>query len=541
MNMSPLRLSVPAYYKQRQCSVDTQPAVFAAWLDQLPYANLATAIRLLADTLTELNRSPLNAPQRFELLEITQPYFNRLFEAYLQHLVQHNGDLRGLDIYEAGNRLATEMAYGYKIIVRELSEKKRVVDKALVTPLHRAMRHLAQLLMIAYYAYVPHPANIWREIHALYHYAEQRQLLDVPLKDPALELIISDEATSSISTLFKQMVLIGLLDPYRLPEGLLVFVYHYLHERAGDCLIQAGDLAPGADDRFQLELDGDAMAKPCSTEAPCTPTTRRINTHTLCERVRQDQQSLLRGDHLAWTVYPHPLSSTEAVHLLERMHQAWSHKPQRRNPRQESHAHIELVNGLQAVYCVLNGGQAFDPEHYQQGDDESIDLGAAIAHFTAAPSSHFPIEQWQVSNRSKGGLALHSIRDPEQHLGIGQLLGIRQQVDGDSTWVVSVIRWLMRDLKQRRVRLGVQFLGHHAETAVIRGLNDEYDNNKLQPALHMQLALRKGSIGTLLTPSGLFHQDTPFTLILNKQARRIVSTQLIEHNNAFDWFCFRLD
>ena len=77
---------------------------------------------------------------------------------------------------------------------------------------------------------------------------------------------------------------------------------------------------------------------------------------------------------------PAEVPATDLLHTLERLLKVWKSPPSRTKEREATDAAIELVAGLEAVYCVFNKGRCFDPGQFlAPGHEDMIDLGSRPA------------------------------------------------------------------------------------------------------------------------------------------------------------------
>jgi hypothetical protein len=215
-----LRINIPSISEKADPSVETRSVYVEEWVETLPYANPSATQRTLFESLIKLNRCPVKAANRLTLLELyTAPY---------QFLMEHRekaGTARTASAFEkhrtdseAARRLATEMAYGYKIVLAHTVGRKTLFgkNKDLALSLQRSVLFLSFSLIYSYEQYLPSPPAVWRELAELYRYACAADLQEIPAVGGGK---LSPDWQRPVADIYKQILLSSLIDPYHLPQG----------------------------------------------------------------------------------------------------------------------------------------------------------------------------------------------------------------------------------------------------------------------------------------------------------------------------------
>ena len=114
-----LKVLIPTVSETPDPSVETRGVYVEEWIEGLPYADFGVVVRNVLEAVTKLNRSPVKAATRLSLMELyAQPY------QYLMELQEKHSGSRTVAAFErhradteAARRVATEMAYGYKLVL----------------------------------------------------------------------------------------------------------------------------------------------------------------------------------------------------------------------------------------------------------------------------------------------------------------------------------------------------------------------------------------------------------------------------------------
>jgi hypothetical protein len=198
------------------------------------------------------------------------------------------------------------------------------------------------------------------------------------------------------------------------------------------------------------------------------PTALSLRLARLTEQLARDIRTLQRHPQARAVGLPEAVSARPLLGTLERLLRDWRSPPSRGSDRTDAHACIELVAGLEAAYCVLNGGRCFDPASYPTGGAEQvIDLGLRPPPERRPAGAPAEPIRCQTRNRSGGGVALayrgHILDRPR----VGQLIAARR-VSGSAAWVLGVCRWLANEGAEGGFDMGLQYLTREARPVVVR-------------------------------------------------------------------------
>ena len=517
--------------------VDTRPRPLRTWLSALPYVDAESAARAALERLRDINQQPLPAAQRLELLAAFRHCYARLHEplssgARPQEAAQSWPGLALL------TELTEVLSHGYKYALRDTITESRRWGRAklLAEATHYTLHLLAQLLVCRYQTYQPVTDQSWREIGELVRFAETENL-------PLLRDTEFPYSNGELHTLsgYRQLALLRLADPYRLPLGTIWEAYGYIAGKSAQItlLLRYEETAPPG--VYGLPLDHEPHhSLPAPTSGIERNTWRWLDARELLRTAQLDLDRLVSGTPPQRLGFSSRLSGPDAVQLLGRMLGQWTHSPQRKAPRFNSNQKIEIAPGLDAAYYFLNHGVAFDQALYAPPEDEDdIDFSRAHRHAAADVQRSFRLVACPARNRSSGGLSLQLDNINGLVLRVGQLvlLAPAEGTDTARDWLVGVVRWLVS--KAAGAELGIQYIARNPTPVAVRALTGSAQ--AAHPALKSELALADGQrLPTLVTPRGLFKPKAVLELHHADQIRQLRCVQLIESGHGFDRFSYEL-
>lgn len=258
----------PDRQKNRQLADEFRIKPLKQWIAGLPMANAGLTIRMFHDRVVQMNATELDSEVLFEALEELYPVYLTA-EQYLRSRLVGKSFPLGSDEQKIGQLAETvtkEFITGYGVILQDVSATAgwrftRLFPRVIC----RLMRGLSQVLLLRYLLRLPEPEWLWLDLHRLYLIAEQREKQDTRIKENA------EGKTTTLGTLYKQIVLLRLADPWGLGHREILGIYENLEnwsetvtlspqapgQKAGCILYVDEDLPPflnGAED-FKKDPD----------------------------------------------------------------------------------------------------------------------------------------------------------------------------------------------------------------------------------------------------------------------------------------------
>ncbi len=524
-----LRLTVPAQDAIESPNVETEPARLMAWIDHLPYANPLSTATALYESLYRLNRFPGTVHHRHELVDCYQPPFDIVYQAAQQATQQKGSPQRSkkTDILPLTIKIAIELAYSYKRIINEHLQlgdiQKRL--QPFGNALYSAMKAIELQLMLEYSSLMPDSKKAWRELFQLYTLAELYRLEQAPMADGL-----------SIDRLFKRILLIAIVDPYRLPRGEVWRCYRYLtHWSIKSELHRASTVPDSITGLFLVDLRAMQPPKPPEPNTALDPEHHRLlHVNSLNLMIHQQRKQLL-ADKKAKAEGTEGLSKEQAAQMFRHMLLAWHVRPTRRNTRHEKYGTCPVTYGLSAVNHFLKRGRLTQEEEGgmdAQADEHTLTLGEQAPF--CRDGRHFRIDSWRIFNKSRSGMGVIVPPPFPKEVQVGQLVMVELSDREHRTLKTGVIRrMIQRDAQTLEV--GIQFLPGKIVPISIR---PHFYDQELTADFQHGIAVDRGAKTTpaLITPQGMYKQRRELVLDNNGAIQRIISDEIIESSPVFDCF-----
>lgn len=535
--MRTLRLTTPAPSKRIDQSIVTKPKAFKDWLDYLPYATPANALEKLIKGVSTHNRQQISTAHRFEMLEMVQQPFAVLLDAYLQPRPDRGTlpiNKRNRQIGSALHKLSTEIAFGYKLVIKQSlgSSIKLGRHKILHPSLQRAMKYLGMTLLQSFIDYTPGPNNVWREIYQIYAYAEEAKIHDQTISDQNDRF----NTVTTIQRLFKQIILLSLVDPYRLPDGQTWLLFNYLNSLEESCKITPFGETNNNLGFFVVDLNSDLMPQPLTDEQLLLDAPQLIDTRTLVARVNQERELAQKGNVPANFPLPTELPINDKIQLLIRLQKGWTSKQSRKMPRVEEVGRAQVLCGLDAVHHHLATDHP-KSENQEQHNDQ-IEITSQLGDRLKNGTQDHALNQWRLINRSLGGLSLAANAASNCNLTTGQLLAIHSNDKESDEWIIAISRWLIYDANQNENKFGIQYLSKKPQAVQIKAQVGSQLEMEWRPAITFELRTKSGIQQCIVCAKGFHLSEREFQLVENGSSKTINCGQLVETTSLIDWFIY---
>lgn len=512
--MEPLLLITPEQHDYDDPSVERNERRLQRWLDELPLLNPPAALPPLREALQGCNAQPMDSRQRLKLLECYRPAVGKLFMAALQgRMSQLRGPPQERErVVEDLEGCSLAMAGGYKLVLsRFVRGHERARSGQLGLALLRALEHLAQGLLHSYRYYRPAPPFVWLELHQIYCHAVAAGCPDVspePGPDGARSL--------SLEGLYRQMLLLALTDPYRLRDGEVAHLFSSLSPYAPLCALQQGAVWKGTGEGLYLvDMASDSPPRACARlSSPATGEKPWLLNGTVALKAMHHRLAQLPAEQRR--------GSAEAV-LLRQLLPEVSAGERRADVRRAARQRVLLLAGLDAVHRQLGG----HPQSAAADGEEAA---------SAAPA------QWEMVDRSEGGLQLAGDEGGISSLQVGELVGVMDEKDGRSQpLALAVVRWLRRD-RNRRLQLGLEFIPGVPAPVQCRSYGAGGGEGEAAPCLFIPSpSTGSGPGATLLTPAERYEPGTRLLVQAGKRTVPVYAGEPVQRTPCFDQFYFRAE
>lgn len=512
--------------------IETRPKQVKEWLDALPLANSLETSRKLADSLVALNTTKLSEDARFKLLELFSETVRTLLPALQQHYIGRPLPLGDKQQQAAnlGRELLAQLANGYKRILTDINQRRIAfgADKLAPVAIRRAIECLGEILDVCYETYGPTPAGVWTETHQLYWYAAANNLQDKGA---------GENTQRTINTAYKQILLVALIDPYRLLQGQLAQVKAYLDLFGQMASLQPMGPAPTTHGLFLVRLDGDKPPKALAHHSGATDpgTDILLNTVPLARAVHQQIQDLETGTAPKKAGLPDAAASPAYRDLLKRFLKQWGIAPKRMFTRTASDVDAVICTGISSLHhslSMLEPDISLDVSETENESTITIRVGEPGAD-TAAHQTYY-CAPWQVLNESAGGVSLGKDRDSVTKIKVGDIIGLNAR--NQPNVGIAVVRWAQSAV-DGNVEVGAQLLAPRGEPIAIKPVISAPDAI-FQPALLLPQIPALQQPERIIAPRGSFQPMREFEVRIFGETKHVRATKLLEQTDSFELFLF---
>ncbi|MBL0141750.1 MAG: hypothetical protein IPP91_06685 [Betaproteobacteria bacterium] len=519
-----LDLRVPTDRIAPPKDLELRPKQAKAWVESLPLSLSAEAGRKILANLCAMNRTKVEFDDRLQILEAYHPIahvvFDELDAIYGKSLLPLPAKAR--EALALARELATEFAYGYKILILEKTGKLLAFGAKKQMPLlvYRAMECLVRLLRASYRSYTPIPAGAWREIHTLYLHAEKEGLAAEPA-DP--------ESKAGIADLYSETLLVALTDPYRLIPGELDRIAQVIRGQRGAFTLGQARPSTRPGGHFLVPCDQDKPPKPLlsANDDPGGPNWRLLDTNALVERLRARRQAVEAGNVSSTTSKS---MGPDVILLVGKLVTLWGDPPKRTSRRDPMDTSVAICAGMRAITHFV----AIQSQGDARREADAIERGITIPLILVPDdevSKSMNVGEWDVVNQSAGGLKVRRIGAFIQAITVGEVLGIKFL--GKSHWTVGVVRWLTM-VDEGGMEFGIQFLAPASRCVSVQPTVSASGQNRLGLILSDDDGFENAD--TLLTAPATYSDLREFEIEEEGFITRVRATTLIERTGRFELF-----
>ncbi|MCI0653972.1 MAG: hypothetical protein L0Y38_00730 [Methylococcaceae bacterium] len=235
----------PIRQKNPQLAEEFRLRPLRQWIAGLPAANYGLTIRMFHDRILKMNTSEIESEVLFEALEELYPIYLTAEEFLLSRLVGKSFPLTSDEqkIGQLAETVTKDFMTGYAVILRDVAATTAGWRFARSFPrvICRLMRGLSRILLIRYLLRLPEPEWLWLDLHGLYLLAEQKEKQDTRIKED------DQGKTTTIGTIYKQIALLRLADPWGLGHREILDIYESLESWSGSLKVSLKDPLRKAD------------------------------------------------------------------------------------------------------------------------------------------------------------------------------------------------------------------------------------------------------------------------------------------------------
>ncbi|MEA3413761.1 MAG: hypothetical protein U9R74_19855 [Pseudomonadota bacterium] len=586
-----MQLNTPFQSAPDKESLLAEPRKVKRWLKELPPTNMGESTRQFYEGLRDSNRLAIPPKKRLEIMELMRPTARQVVRNLHKHLLARSYPLpaKTRKILQLNLSIQDEMANGYKSAVNDAANGKGKLDpRSQTLAVQRAMRYLQAQFLSSMESYVGYNEGNWRDLYALYAFAEQQGLLDRHVKDEEYESL----ARATVEDTFRQTVLLELSKPQSLRQGEAAKLASWFERATGGCMVRRDPTPDAEGNVYVMDLDSDEPPV-CATasQIESSPYLRFLDIGVLIESI----QAQIKGTGAD----PGRGTTRESlsVDLYRRLHQHLTTSVSRRFSRGPGRFETEatVVIGLPNIHLARRSDdKAFEETDIQ--DEPSI--ADAVSDVLTPPSSlaidpnteelvkpgRFEFRAktetgmssgdawdmvakgnvigeksfvetrdnkdgtlprrntdeifhiWGVINVSAGGYRLRTEDAQASNAHVGEIIAMRFPHGSKTRCHVGVIRW-MQAYGSGALDIGVQLMGPRILPIAIQFV-DVSRHTSPEPSEGLVLpgvqALNQPS--TLLLPPREFAVGDRVIATLDSRENRLELTELVGQTGSFSQF-----
>ncbi|KOR30883.1 hypothetical protein TI04_03670 [Achromatium sp. WMS2] len=577
--MSSFNLKIPML-SSSNLDLSPQPKEMEEWIRSIPVADVAKASNTLYAMLKKLNRLPINPQTRFQIAELFAPIITQItldLENYLiKAKLPFSKKIKSFILMRI--KLIEELAFSYKWVIYDVSQSKPSYGKSklLLPTLFQAMRMLVELLYASCLAYQDPPELLWKELHNLFIFAQENNLLFKKFKTSAS--FDSGIFECNIQDLYYWALILSISDTTRLRQREIRELYrtiptlikHVFQRRAHNTLPSSTI--------FVVQTDKDNP--PQSSMLPqigINDVNLIFDTGTLISYM---EKSYDRDSNLK---LPGITESYMDKNIIQRLVKAWSSVRQRDSTRTKLNFELPLAVGFDAIHNLLTENTCNypnQPETENMVDESELDISKETAYDTdfividteqtsslslepIATSGNIQISVYEEDytkskidepkhkakkntvspyitlstvNESTGGFCVDwPQNDQVPGIQIGELIGI-SKVGPPLTHSLAMVRWVQNDATQG-LRVGLQIIANTVKAVSI--VDKSQKKFVIVKSLLIPITKSTEKFSNLITPPLILDSNIgKKTLFIREQdgEKNIILLEILETNSVFTRF-----
>lgn len=501
-----------------------------AWLSRAPLADPRQACHELTLLLESLEEG---APSDANMLEILERLREPIVVAQAEHSKKFSGRPLPLKDFEAAAfdqvyDLWSTLGRAYRRLLRgavedgspDLAGKEALLGQ-------RAIDCVAELMLVHYRCRREVDSDVWRDLHRLYHTAEQHGYV--------LRTVAAGRKAKSVSStaeVYVRALLMHLAHPYGLGARELAWTRRWATMWAYKVDLS---LAPEKDQGYAVDLSGSAPPTWVDTVS-ASPDIRFLDAHNLRRSVKSRIKKLEEGQDPQTLGLGKDAVQPEASRLLASLARTWIEAPASRQfTRRLVLGRTELTSGFESIHVAISGKlfkSASRHWDYSRRDAEQIHIygtAAAVAPDSAPGQAGFVSETWETLDESANGFRLRR-KGAGERLSQLQLVALKPQ--GARSFILCEVRWLMAGI-DGSLTIGASALpGLGSAVAVRPASTPNNAPESFTQAFMLPNAAAQPS--SLILPSGWYQHGRELELREEEDVKRVKLLGVVQRGYDFD-------
>jgi len=521
-----LSISIPEKKVSAWMAETTVPGT-NSWLSRLPIADSLESARELYRAIYTLNRMEIAPRSRMELMELYRMPVSQVSGQLQNRLAgaTYPLSLQKFKLAEFIRDLQVEMAYGFKLALFDFeSSKKPVWGKTSIRAkaIFRSIHYIGNLILRSMYSYLDYPIDTWKELHALYRFAEANDCADEPVEEFEGE----ESRYSTVSKRYKECLLLGLSGPYRMPNGLCKQVNAFAYRWADLAKIRTSssldeENAKG-DCIFRIDLDRDqpatSLTRTRSLAGESKSQYRILDLSTMVDQVSAMLRRIETGTPAKELDLGGECLDEACKDMLAHLLSNWRGDKIRESARIPMSGQVSVCTGLGAIHHFVYHHQILSDEskNLTNGQSAPVLLAGGNAGFESNHRAGFRVAKWEILNASSGGALIRGQENSGVSLWVGDLVAL---VDGGYHAPIKLftVRWL-KEGGRKGLEIGLEMLSLSIQPILV---GREHGAGSYVPGLMLERVVtgQKRVPVTLLLPKDLRGKQKDVELIESHSAK----------------------
>lgn len=479
----------------------------AQWLGQLQLTNLQRAHSLLLIQINELNRYPMRAVERLNILELLRETVGHVQNDYAKKLVAKPLPLNEneLMVFVAIVHLWQALVLGYQRCLQAyLAGDKQIAGHGALLCQRCLLYSGLEIFEHLRTGYEFEP-RLWHQLNELYAFAEKQNLHATQVPDP----LNRKHPHSSCGSIYAKTLLACHARPAELSRSQLQLLDDWLAQWSNTITLETRySVSKGDAQPLAIDLAGEQGLLPAK-QVTHSDSVRYLGMVPLSKLLRVNTILLQQGQKPRDVSLCDHGNKSDCIELLILLHQCWcednnAHFGERRPTAQNA----QLCYQMEGIYAHLSDEPLKQLMHDASADSmarkqiETFGRVLQDTHNKALYKAGFPLETWHLENESILGARL-TREDPfGVRLNHQQLIALRASDAKD--FMLGITIWL-NVTRTGQLQIGVRYLPGTVEPVGIRatGINLTV-SDKHAPAFLLQAVPALKIPASLIIPRGWF-------------------------------------
>ena len=556
--------------KESKISILTNKKQRATWLASLPLAHHDQLEQILCETINELTHAVIPPHQRFIALEdIAEPLSSLLVDFKQQQYTTtfpcSDKHLSKIDRFQS---LLSKMSYSYIATLESLSARgyDGAESSFFTIATFRAMQLNLTQQYLSYTSYHQPEEETWANLNKLYHLAFSKHIHQEAVMPGPLDLVKAE----NIENLYKQALLLALASPNQLSGATTMKLTTTLVYWAQYCHLYDAETPDRLHGLFAIKLNEAVPPKAAKDYDLSCGYGLYFDTSNLLIRL---SQIISRPGVQLLPEKVKDLINTSPLPCMKRIYKSWGKLGKRAFKRRNTHAHVQLTIGFNAIHQLLSHHQERDHTHttpaslvtpkfetkYVANVDgsgiypDTLDFDQIIETDTITrkqygAAAQIPKEisftthstEAKVIDESAGGYCLSIKRHTRHSISVGDLVCCHYEPGKLNLFTICVVRWMKETDKE--LMFGIEVISPFAEAIQLTEIIPNQKNDLALPGLLLPQIVSLDKAASIISSSSTnLKTDCEYFLKTMLEKQIITVEKTLDSTGSFNQFSYNAE